>query len=291
LAYRIEGAQVGSPSNPIGGFDFYPDGDMFLWNMEGGRFFRYEADDQFTTYEVYDAPVNDNRGSVRANLLEDYYYFHEPRSSYFLIDANRDYQFERVIVIDYHRIGLPRSAYRSLSEIPFGPLLLLDLDEPGNEHSIEIFPEDPDREPEYRDAAATRELIEERGEELGLYYDSRGYLWARDEPHDWLVTSNPETFNEAFGLHRRRGAYGEFAGRDKAGNYYWGGPARYKVMSPDGRLIVDVDAENPDIGAFTGMRVNADGVLMFFAYNSKAYNYEKERLDLYRLDTGIITGR
>ena len=124
---------------------------------------------------------------------------------------------------------------------------------------------------------------------MGLF--RKPYLWARDEPHDWLVTSNYETFNAAFGLSLRRGAFGEFAGRDREGNYYWGYPQRYSVVSPDGFFITNVDAENPDVGASTGMRVSSEGVLMFFAYNGKPYNYERERLDLYRLDTGIITGR
>ncbi|MFP4549944.1 MAG: hypothetical protein ACLFNT_03990 [Spirochaetales bacterium] len=63
------------------------------------------------------------------------------------------------------------------------------------------------------------------------------------------------------------------------------------LFDPEGFEIAVVSAPLEASGSETGARVKADGVVYIFAYNGKPYNYERERLDLYRLDTGIITGR
>ena len=268
-----------------GGFDFDEDGNILLFEAKKGLLYRYSADSGFATREIIETDVFPSGASKRARYRDGLIYFYGHRITHAVTIEDATEAFA-------HQISFVNAGNRGDG---FGfPIVVGDLIIARNSRgysSIQVQFDDPDREPEYRDAAATREMIEERGEELGVYFDEAGYLWARDEPHDWLVTSNPKTFNEVFGLPRRRGAFGDFAGRDKEGNYYWGGSGGVVVFDPGGSEIAVVSARIEASGSVTGARVNAEGVVYIFAYNGKPYNYERERLDLYRLDTGIITGR
>jgi hypothetical protein len=271
---------------PAGGFDFDSEGNILLYEVQQGLFHRYSETSDFAERETTEVRAFDGGSVNEARWVDDWIFYHGGPVAYGIELGGEGPG--ATILIDLLSIRQRHIGFGF--PIPVGNLILRDG--PGGYHSIEVQFEDPHREPEYRDAAATRELIEERGEELGLYYDSRGYLWARDEPHDWLVTSNPETFNEAFGLPRRGGAAIEFAGRDREGNYYWGSPYLYIVFAPDGRMIAEVRPEDPDLsGSMTAMRVNLDGELMFFGYGRSTKDPDLTTMSLYRLDTGIITGR
>jgi hypothetical protein len=105
-----------------------------------------------------------------------------------------------------------------------------------------------------------------------------------------LVTANPRTFEAVFadGQRREIPATGAFLGRDRLGNYYWNGYPWINIFRPDGSVVKAIQVNRPSLGTRTQARVNQDGIVYIFEYNYEAYDFERGRLDLYRVDTGMV---
>ena len=280
----------GRTTQSVGGFDFDAEGDLVLYSIAAGQFFRYSQGSNYTEREEAQVPaINYGGGTAAWSGSSIMIFFGNGAAPFSHVLHGEDSQGNPVYRAEIDsRLLLNSHTY--IFPMVRGNIVIAE--EPGNPgvyYSAEVFTDEPERDPEYRNPSQTRELIAERGAELGLYFDAEGFLWAQDEPHDWLFTSNDDTFNGRFGYRRRTGAYGDFMGRDRLGNYYWGGPFRYFVYGPDGQEIADVLPETPNLGAITATRVTQDGVIMFFDYAS-AGEEGMVTLRLFRLDTGIVTG-
>ena len=269
-----EPTRAGTPINPVGGFVLDTSGDLFLYEVQEGLLHRYDVESGYqdrTTWETISIPF----GDVSEGRYVDGWLYFQGNGTAVLFSplpdgtwSAKDLRYGNIR--REHGVSFP-------GWIPYGDFIFAGG--PDSYFAIELFLEDPDRDPEYRSPAETMALVRERGEELGLYFDDEGYLWVREDPHDWLLTTSASTFTEVFDLSRETRASGDFMGRDRLGNYYWGSMPGF-ILERSSR---------PRTSRTQG-RVNLDGEVMFFAYNGEPYDWERERIDLYRVDTGIVTG-
>lgn len=266
----------------MAGFDFNEDGDLVMYDTRKSEVFVYSKESDFHDWVSYplqsSPPSGSNIGAWYNNgfMME----YTGPRFFYFI--NMKDLSNIRIIDPGVFRNSALQDALSNMRMIPFGNLVILERSQsPGEYHSLEV---DMDGQVPslYRTPEETRRYIEENGEELGLYFNESDFLF-----HDSsLLTASPDTFERVYSPNERRvpRAFGSFMGFDRAGNYYWGGISRIVATSETGEIIGDVLVSG-SIQYNSQMRVSPEGWIYVFEYDLNA-----RTLDLYRVDTGVLSG-